>query len=105
MCFLFVWFFGGFFCFVFEALLKDFLFYPPIILTVWFRHLQTRIKESCMYLSSQLFFKTPHETLKFKKKIQEKCIFRGSADLSFKNILFGPYHGGHPHGVTELSKQ
>ena len=29
---------------------------------------QTRKKESCMYFSCQLFFKTPHETLKFQQK-------------------------------------
>ena len=33
-----------FFVFVFEALLKDFLSHLPILLTLWFRYLQTRIK-------------------------------------------------------------
>ena len=57
-----------FFFFVFETPLKDFLFYSPIVLTLWFRYLKTLTWESCMYLSSQLFFKTPHETPKLKKK-------------------------------------
>ena len=52
-----------FFFFVFETLLKDLPFYLHNLLTYWFKYLQTRIKESCMYLSCQLFFETPHETL------------------------------------------
>ena len=72
------------------------LCYSPI-LTLWFRYLQTCIKESCMYLSSQLFFKTPHKALKIPtKKAQEKCISQQSADLNFKNIFFGVYHGATP---------
>ena len=64
-----------FFFFVFERPLKDFLFYSPIFLNLWFRYLQTRIKESCSYLSSQLFFKTPHKTFIFseKSKRKKKC--------------------------------
>ena len=31
-----------FFFFVFETALKDFPFYSPILLTIWFRYLQTR---------------------------------------------------------------
>ena len=59
----------GFLClFVFEIPLKDFPFYSSITLTFWFGYLQTCIEESSMYLSSQLFFKTPHETLKFQEK-------------------------------------
>ena len=79
--------------FVFETPLKDFLFYSPIIFTLWFRYLQTQIKESCMYLSHQLFFKTPYETLKIPRKIQEKCIFQQYADLNFKNFPFVVYRG------------
>ena len=78
-----------FFFKIFEKPLKDFLFYSPIILTLWFRYLQTRIKESCMYLSSQLFFKTPHET-------QEKSIFQRTADLNFQDFPFGVYLGATP---------
>ena len=38
-----------FFClFVFETPLQDFPFYLPILLTLWFRDLQTRIKETCI---------------------------------------------------------
>ena len=81
-----------FFFFVFETPLNDFPFYSPILLTLWFRYLQTRIKESRMYLSSQLFFKTPNKTLKF----QEKYILQRSTDLNSKNISFGVYHRATP---------
>ena len=37
-----------FFFLVFETLLKDVPFYSPILLTLWFRYLQTRIKERFM---------------------------------------------------------
>ena len=65
------------FCFfLLETRLKDFLFYPPITLTLWFRYLQTPIKECCMYLSSQLFFKTPHEILKFEENSKKNVFSR-----------------------------
>ena len=64
-------FMGFFFFFVFEMPLKDFLLYSPILLTLWFRYLQKCMKESCMYLSGQLFFKTPHKTLWFLEKSKE----------------------------------
>ena len=51
--------------FSFETPFKDFSFHSPIAVTLWFRYFQTLIKESCMYLSTQLFFKTSHETLNF----------------------------------------
>ena len=57
-----------FFFFGFETPFKDFLFYSLILLTLWFRYLQTRIMESCIYLSSQLFFETTLKTLKFQEK-------------------------------------
>ena len=57
-----------FFFFVFEAPVKDFPFYSPILLTFWFRYLQTPRKESSMYLSSQLLFRPPHKTLKSQEK-------------------------------------
>ena len=78
--------------FVFEMPLKDFPFYSPILLTLWFRYLQTCIKEKCMYLSSQLFFKTSHKTLKFQEKSPQKCIFQQSTDLNFKIFPFIVYH-------------
>ena len=46
--------------FVFKTTLKDFPFYSSILFTLWFRYLPTHIKESCIYLSSQLFLKTPN---------------------------------------------
>ena len=73
--------------FVLGKLFEYFSFYSPILLTLWFRNLQTCIKESCMYLSSQLF-KAPSKTLKF----QEKCILQQSADINFKNFPFGVHH-------------
>ena len=48
------------------------------ILTLWFRYLQTRLQESCLYISSQLFFKIPHETLKFREKLKKNAF---STDL------------------------
>ena len=65
--YIFLFFF--FFFVVSEIHLKDFPLYSPILLTLWFTYLKTRIKESCLYLSSQLFCKTPHKTLKFQQKI------------------------------------
>ena len=61
------------FFFVFETPMKDFRFDSSIILTLWFRYLQTDIKESCIYLSSQLFFKTLHETLKFQEESKKNA--------------------------------
>ena len=64
MCFFFL-------LFCFETSLKDFSFYSLILFILCFRHLQIRIKESCMYLSKEFFFKILHKTL----KSQEKCFF------------------------------
>ena len=84
-----------FFCFFFEKPLKCFPFYSPI--------LQKRIKESCMYLSSQLFFETPNKTPKFQEKSESETRseqkvsemhFLASGDLNFKNFPFGAYHDG-----------
>ena len=52
-----------------------FLFYSPILLTFWFKYLQTHIKENSMYLSSQLLFKTPTKTLKLLEKSNKNAIF------------------------------
>ena len=90
----------SFFCFVFETPLKDFPFYSPILLTLWFRYLQTHIKENCTHLPSQLFFRTLPETLNFQKnprKMHFSAIYR---HLNFKNFSCSVYHG-----ATELSKQ
>ena len=63
-----------FFVFVFETLVEDFPVYSPILLlTLWFRYLQTHVKESFVYLSSQLFFKTSHKTLKTHDKSKENA--------------------------------
>ena len=67
-----------FLCLVSETTLKDFPFYSAILLTLWFRYLETCIKEICMYLSSQLFLKTPQKTLKFQEKSKENAF---SSDL------------------------
>ena len=58
--------FLSFFLF-FKKLLKDFPFFSPILLTLWFRYLQTRKKKRFMYFSRQIFLKTPNKTLNFKK--------------------------------------
>ena len=78
-----------FFVFVFETPLKDFLFFSPILVTLWFGCLQTHIKESCMYLYTQIFSQTPHETLKFQEKPRKKSI-------SQQSFPFAVYHGPHP---------
>ena len=44
-------------------------FFSSILLTLCFRYLQTCLKESCMYLSNQPFFETPHKTLKFQEQL------------------------------------
>ena len=89
-----------FFCFL--NTLERFSFHSSILLTLWFRYLQTRIKESCLYLSSQHLFKTPHETV----NIQEKCIFEQSPDLNFKNFSFGVYHGAsQSHWTNQTLKE
>ena len=81
-----------FFLFVFKTPLKDFPCYPSIILTLQLRYLQKCKNESCMYVSSQLFFKTPHETLKF----QEKFIFLQTAELNLKKFFIQCLTWGHP---------
>ena len=58
--------------------------------------LVTHIKESCMYLSSQLLFKTPSKTLKLQEKSKKKCILQWSIDLNSKSLPFGVHHGATP---------
>ena len=53
--------------------LKIFPFYSLIILTLWFRYLQT-------------------QNSKIRRKTQEKCISQWIANLNFKNFLFSVYH-------------
>ena len=50
-----------FFFFVFGKPLKDFPFYSPILVTLWFRYLQTRIKESLRIFLVNFFFKIPRQ--------------------------------------------
>ena len=89
------------FFFVLETPLKDFPINSPILLNFWFRYLETHIKESCMYLSTQLFFKTPHKTLKLQEK---KMHFPAIFSPKFQFFLFGVYHEAAP-GAAELSKR
>ena len=92
-----------FFFFFFEKPLKDFhsihLFF---LLFLWFRYLQKRIKESCIFLAN-FSTKLPKKPLKFPEKSDRsqkegvkkecwECIFQWSEDLNFKNFLFGTYH-------------
>ena len=79
-----------FMCFFFFFLKPWKIFHSINLLFLLFS--QVQIKESCMYLSSQRFFKTPHKTIKF----QEKCIFQRSADLKFKNFPFRIHNGATP---------
>ena len=44
----------------------------------YYSSMQACIKESCMYLSRQLYFKTPYETLKFQEKSKKNAF---SSDL------------------------
>ena len=81
---LFMFFVCLFVCF-FLTPLKKFSFYSPIFITLWFRYLQTHLKESSMYLSSQHFFKIPHKTLKSQEK-SKKTAF--SNDLSQPSITY-----------------
>ena len=53
--------------------LKIFPLYSLIILTLWFRYLETR-------------------NSKIRRKTQEKCISQWTANLNFKNFLFSVYH-------------
>ena len=71
--------------FVFEKPLKDFPFYSPILLTFKFRYLQTRIKKSCMYLSSQIFFKTQKEKKKSAAAADPQHLKVEVADQDFPN--------------------
>ena len=57
-----------------------------------------------MYLSSQLFLKTPYETLKFKKK-SKKNAFSSDLQTKISKKSSSVSTMGPPHGVTELSKQ
>ena len=41
----------------------------------WPYSLVTQMKESCMYLSGQLFFKTPNKTLKFQVKFKKNVLY------------------------------
>ena len=62
--------------FFFEKSLKELPFYSPILSTLCFRYLQTRIKESCMDLSHQLFYQTPFKTLKCRSEPPHSEPFR-----------------------------
>ena len=82
-------------CF-FEKPLKDFPLGSPILYTLQFRHLQTSIKESCVYISSQIFFKVPHKTLKLQNKIQKKLHFQAIWRPNFQNLSIWCPPWGHP---------
>ena len=56
-----------------------------------------------MYLSSQLFLKTPHETLKSQEK--SKLHFSMICRPEFQNKFTSLFTMGQPHGAIELSKQ
>ena len=82
---------------VVEISLRDFPLYLPIILTLWFRYLQTCINKNCMFLvnfSSKLSLKPWN--YKIPRKILEKCIFQWFADVNLKNFPFSVCHGAIP---------
>ena len=54
--------------FLFYFLFWRFSLCSPLSVTLWLRYLQTCIKASCMYLSCQLFFKTPKKNPKIPTK-------------------------------------
>ena len=84
-----------FFFFVFETPLNGFPFYSPVIPILWFRCLQACFKESCMYVSIQLFSKTPHETLKFQEN-PRKMYFQVICRAKFQNFSLHCLPWGHP---------
>ena len=73
------------FFFVFETSLKDFPFCSPILLTLWFRYLQTRIKKTCMYAQTQ----------KFPEK-SKKNPFSSNLPTWISNISSDVYHRAAP---------
>ena len=84
-----------FFFFCFETPLKYFPFYFHILLTLCFRYLETHIKESFMYLSSQLFFNTPHKTLRFQET-SKKNAFSPVCRSKFLKVYLQCLPWGHP---------
>ena len=78
-----------FFFFLLGKPLKDFPFYSPILLILWFRYLQTCLNRSCMPLSSQLF-KTSSKIS--KKKMHFTVIYRHK----FPKFSFWCPPWGHP---------
>ena len=78
-------FFLFFFFFVFKMALKDFPFCSPILLTLWFRYLQTRIKKTCMYAQTQ----------KFPEK-SKKNPFSSNLPTWISNISSDVYHRAAP---------
>ena len=90
--------------------MKDFPLYSPILLTLWLKYLQTRMKASCMYLC-QLFFKVPRKTLKLQKKLLPLQIkkYRSKHEKSPLSTLYKVCFSslstlGISHGDSELSK-
>ena len=84
-----------FFFFCFETPLKYFPFYFHILLTLCFRYLETHIKESFMYVSSQLFFNTPHKTLRFQET-SKKNAFSPVCRSKFLKVYLQCLPWGHP---------
>ena len=80
-----------------------FVYTSVILLSLSFRYLQTHMKKSCMYLSSQLFCKTSHKTLSNFKKNPRKLHFSRIAYLNFKNIFFQCLPCGHSTETLNLA--
>ena len=82
------------------------IFHSILLFTLLFglNTIERPIKESYMYLSSQLFFKTPHRTLKFQEE-SKKMHFPRIWRPKLKKFSLQCLPWGHPHRATELSKQ
>ena len=73
---------------------QDFPHLPPILLTLWLRHLKTYIKASCMYLSCQLFLKTP------RKKNWCCCTQKNIGKLDWMEVFSTDIHWKKSHIST-----
>ena len=93
-----------FICFFFEKPLEDFPLDSPILLTLWLRYLQTCIKESCVYISSQMFFKILCKTPTLQEKSKKNTFSSDPETYISKSFHLVP-NKELLHGAVELSKQ
>ena len=91
-----------FFCFFFQNPLKDFPFHF-ILFTLRFRYLQTLIKESCVYISSQIFCKTLQKTLKFQEK-SKKNTFSSSLETKMSKVFHSVVNSANSKETESLGE-